>query len=61
MKMIQQTNITHNEKVVHVVYSSDAFKKMEILEYEILEYSTDGLAEEPSNLSVFGEKHWRAQ
>lgn len=51
MKRMQQTNTTHNEKVVHVVYSSDAFKEM-----EILEYGTDGLAEEPSNLSIFGEK-----
>jgi DNA polymerase III delta subunit len=52
MKRMQQTNITHNEKVVHVVYSSDAFKEM-----DILEYGTDGLAEEPSNLSIFGEKN----
>ncbi len=56
MKRMQQTNITHNEKVVHIMYSSDAFKEMEILGYR-----TDGLAEEPSNLSIIGEKHWRAQ
>lgn len=49
---IEQTNITHNGKVVHVVYSSDALKKM-----EILEYCTDGPVEYTSNLSIFRENN----
>lgn len=49
---IEQTNITHNGKVVHVVYSSDALKKM-----EILEYNTDSTDEETSNLSIFRENN----
>lgn len=49
---IEQTNMTYNGKVVHVVYSSDAFK-----EREILEYNTDSTDEETSNLSIFREKN----
>lgn len=60
---IDQTNIIYNGKVVHVVYSSDAFKERKILTYcTDSTYNTDASDEITLNLSMFGEKkHGRAQ
>jgi Reprolysin family propeptide./Reprolysin (M12B) family zinc metalloprotease. len=46
--VIDQTNITYNNKVVHVVYSSDAIKKR-----KILTYCTDIVIGDQKTLSTF--------